>query len=474
MADDRLRELERRTRACGTPADEAALLTERLRAGALSRDQLQLAATLGHAGAGLVLGGAPPDAAWLEGLEGWEPPVGVRVTVALLEARCSRSAPIVAVVAAAREWLARPEPALAERVVSLADRVMPSPGAFNPTGTRDDDDVAADWSRWRQAHPLEAAAGGLADALKPRGEAGLQAAYVARQLFTDLAEARAVAREAVLPWALDPASRSACARRTFHLYPPVPAPDAPSPAAAALRERLEAGHPRERLELAAFLGDPGAVELLRPPPPPPPDAPGEYALRSSPGQEAAMRAAFALAGEVRRLAPLGAEAVTRVHVALARATFASYDRPGWLAAVGRALGVRDQPPRPAAHLEVADAVEDWVVCPCPAHVEAATAARERAKVSDMSLVGRLGSAPLWSRGRWGDDRPPAAYLTDRLNGVASDAVYELWRRVGPTADRALRDALAADVLPWALGTGDPLRARVEARAARGGAQGQRA
>lgn len=55
MTDSRLRELERAA-SVGTAADEARLLTERLRAGTLAHKWVELAAYLGHAPARLALG----------------------------------------------------------------------------------------------------------------------------------------------------------------------------------------------------------------------------------------------------------------------------------------------------------------------------------------------------------------------------------------------------------------------------------
>ena len=48
MADDQLRNLARRYRETGDPADEAAWLRERVRSGELASDRLELAAYLGH------------------------------------------------------------------------------------------------------------------------------------------------------------------------------------------------------------------------------------------------------------------------------------------------------------------------------------------------------------------------------------------------------------------------------------------
>jgi len=101
VTDDRLRDLERRWRASGSPVDEGAWLAERIRAGdrldwdgyarlaaldpeaaaadlrrrreagELSRDALDLAAYCGHAPARAVASGAPSDAAAAASLEGW-------------------------------------------------------------------------------------------------------------------------------------------------------------------------------------------------------------------------------------------------------------------------------------------------------------------------------------------------------------------------------------------------------------------
>lgn len=59
MSDDALRELERRFRASGDPADEARWLAESVRAGRLARERVELAAFVGHPAAALALGCAP-------------------------------------------------------------------------------------------------------------------------------------------------------------------------------------------------------------------------------------------------------------------------------------------------------------------------------------------------------------------------------------------------------------------------------
>jgi hypothetical protein len=59
VSDARRRDLERRARETGSPADEAALLVERVRAGELTRARVELAACCGHAGAVHAVGGEP-------------------------------------------------------------------------------------------------------------------------------------------------------------------------------------------------------------------------------------------------------------------------------------------------------------------------------------------------------------------------------------------------------------------------------
>lgn len=87
MADEKLRELERRWQVTGSPIDEACFLLERVRAGALEQRLLGLAAYLGHRGARDALGSlappAPPGSAqagegrqdalleWLAGLQSY-------------------------------------------------------------------------------------------------------------------------------------------------------------------------------------------------------------------------------------------------------------------------------------------------------------------------------------------------------------------------------------------------------------------
>lgn len=77
MGDEELRALEQRYLETNDPADEAALLAERLRRGALSENQLALAAWLGSEAALSVVGGEqaseaqPPAGVGREALDDW-------------------------------------------------------------------------------------------------------------------------------------------------------------------------------------------------------------------------------------------------------------------------------------------------------------------------------------------------------------------------------------------------------------------
>jgi len=76
MSDERLRQLERRWRASGSVHDESGYLLERVRAGDLSRERLELAAYCGHQGARAASAGDAPAAPqglgdWGRGLEPW-------------------------------------------------------------------------------------------------------------------------------------------------------------------------------------------------------------------------------------------------------------------------------------------------------------------------------------------------------------------------------------------------------------------
>ena len=88
MSDTKLRELERRWKETGSLDDEAAYLRERVRAGGLSSECLELAAFCGHGAACRALSSAVPDVSgdlveWAGGLQRWGQ---VAATVAALSA----------------------------------------------------------------------------------------------------------------------------------------------------------------------------------------------------------------------------------------------------------------------------------------------------------------------------------------------------------------------------------------------------
>lgn len=87
MSDLHLRELERKWRETGSPADEAAYLRERVRAGQLPAQKLAFAAYCGHYPAQLATAHAsqlPHDhAQWLEGLESFGRQLAAEATLAL-------------------------------------------------------------------------------------------------------------------------------------------------------------------------------------------------------------------------------------------------------------------------------------------------------------------------------------------------------------------------------------------------------
>lgn len=119
MTDSRLRNLERRWRDSGSLADEAAYLLERVRAGELQRDQLELAAYCGYVAAAMAIREAappPPDdvVSWVEGFDRWGKPTYVRVAIAMADAALPSfthpegRALLERAVVAAKDWIRCP------------------------------------------------------------------------------------------------------------------------------------------------------------------------------------------------------------------------------------------------------------------------------------------------------------------------------------------------------------------------------
>ena len=128
MSDAKLRELERKWKESGSVEDEAAYLRERVRAGDLTQERLELAAYFGHAAAGralpmsLIQAAAPADLGW-ERLEADGPEAVVRGLLAVSRAALNEwerpgraSSRPRASIAAVEAWLACKGPEQLDRV----------------------------------------------------------------------------------------------------------------------------------------------------------------------------------------------------------------------------------------------------------------------------------------------------------------------------------------------------------------------
>lgn len=285
--DRRIRDLARRAQE-GDPESGAALLRERVRAGELSQSALLLMAWLGDPPAIAATGRRPPDdtARWVDGLAAWGWPVPVRACLALASAVWRRE------VGEPRH------PSLAE-VEALLERHPPGVRRRTPP------DVLALLTSLR-ARPEDEGPGWPAVALEAAqvavlaahcGFNGLGNALVAhlRDLLSrpaetsdddpggavaaaglDLASAKEELCAALLPLL---EGRGAAALLSQAAPPEVleRAFVDPRREARALRRGASAGGwDRERLRVAAFLGDPGARLALGTGAPP---APGTGLLR---------------------------------------------------------------------------------------------------------------------------------------------------------------------------------------------------
>lgn len=137
VADERLRELERRWKEGGGLDAHVQLLAARVRAGELVKERVRLAAFLGDAAARLALGDAPPpvpaeDHAWaLELLEGIHEAneaagagLGLELSARLLQVLVALAVdrqPLLEAVVAANAYLAGERPAPAQAMEALAE-----------------------------------------------------------------------------------------------------------------------------------------------------------------------------------------------------------------------------------------------------------------------------------------------------------------------------------------------------------------
>jgi hypothetical protein len=106
---------------------------------------------------------------------------------------------------------------------------------------------------------------------------------------------------------------------------------------------------------------------------------------------------------------------------------------------------------------VVAACEAWVDCPCERHALAAEKLAPPARVHPPGKRGRIPAPEGWSE-----------WLLDLVRGGAphglTQPLVNLAKKGWNTLDQtALRHVIEAEVVPWALGHGDPVRERVEAR-----------
>lgn len=181
---------------------------------------------------------------------------------------------------------------------------------------------------------------------------------------------------------------------------------------ALLRGRLGGTDPafEKRLKCAAFFGHAAATQALDIAPTP------EWELRDTDIW-------------ISRLKPLGKEAFVRTVVAIARSRSAEWDRP--------------DDARPRAAVESAEA---WAVCPCEDHRKAAEKAHEAA----------------------GSGNGPAeiAALAAKCAGrtVAAGAQQDLYQALKNLDPQTMPKIVAAALIPWVLGRGDPIGAGATAAA----------
>lgn len=173
MSDARVQLLERRWRETRDPRDAAAYLQERVRIGTLTADGLRLLAYLGHPGACQALGVEPRPvvsvASFVGGLEQFGRQACVLAVRAALEVELpdphQGGGSVGRFFAAADGWLRAPGEETLEALRRCPRPAPePEPGSFNPTGTRDDDDVIADVTSFLADHWLSRASEGLVEA----------------------------------------------------------------------------------------------------------------------------------------------------------------------------------------------------------------------------------------------------------------------------------------------------------------------
>lgn len=217
MSDERLRQLERRWRETSAVEDEAAYLLERVRAGTLTQEQLELAAYCGHRAARSLCQSVESPAElidWTRGLSRWAAEAPKRAAVGLAALASTR-------------WQehdhgdSRPHEAarLAQRYLDLPDETY-APGTLLEAGNASFDAAQAMRMRnvageenwiWAAGEVTARAAWLLAadDAEQPAPSVDAQQAAEELRVIADDAtlflaedEARAAMESALVTWAL--------------------------------------------------------------------------------------------------------------------------------------------------------------------------------------------------------------------------------------------------------------------------------
>lgn len=124
---------------------------------------------------------------------------------------------------------------------------------------------------------------------------------------------------------------------------------------------------------------------------------------------------------------------------------------GWQVAVRACVAIaRALPPDDASSPRPLEAAEDWCRCPC---LRCSVACHRAGKGTDV----RTGAARLASTPGGLDVFPGPSWI----HRVAAELCGDGARQLGGIP--RMRDAATAELVPWALGRADPVRARVEAR-----------
>lgn len=411
VSDERLRDLERRWHAGGSPQDDARLLLERLRGGQLAQDDVDLAALLGHPAACAALGRAPGELR------------AVSDALAISDERRGRAALALAELALPAWTWPRPpeEPVPGEWVrdaVQTLRLAIANPGAGAIEAALDASGLARDAAHEARGEGLWAplAARAVAAACDAFAEGSAEALHVAAWFAASIFDETRV-REAfalaLLPEPLRPAiggrSPEWCDETDL------------------LRRKLASGAVTpERLALAHALGHGPAGEVLG-------FAPAEV-------EEARWLEAVAGAGTI------GAEAGVRSLVALAVEQVARDVET----AAGRAIL----------------AAEAWLVEPTSASALGALAAARASRAAPGSFRSMFDRDLMQAIAGEAIDPMPAelaALAAQAAHGVGTTGMApldEIRRGIVAAGHSGWLERVADEVLPWTLRYVDAVHARV--------------